>query len=148
MGGITKFMAIGTKTTNTSLHAFDRRHVSPFIELSADGLSANHNDPNNEAMQGVLFGDAPLAYTAQNSRYFEVRIDQLREGFPDGLVIGVTTSAPGAATGSNVFHCADEVPGSWSFGYDGSSVVVPIKTKEVAAQRRVKIKSEASVHRV
>lgn len=115
------------------------------VTLSEDALSVQHNDATDEAMQGVVFGDAPLPRLALRSQYFEVKVDSLRAGFPDGLVIGVTSDIPCTA---EPIHCADEIPASWSFGYDGAFLKnAPLETDD-GEVRMVKMRSNASLYRV
>ena len=51
--------------------------------------------------------------------YFEVEVKQTRAVMDDGLTIGVTTQLPSALPEPH-YQTADEVPVSWSIGFDGS----------------------------
>merc|ERR1712046_340785 len=46
-----------------------------------------------------------------------VRMETVKLGEEDGLVIGITSINP--STFNDPFMVAEEVPSSWSFGYDG-----------------------------
>jgi len=90
--------------------------LSKLVHISADGILANHVDPGNSDMQGVVFGDKTVP-NFEEGAYFEVRLESVRFGEPDGLVIGVTSLNP--STFKQPFVTAQEVPWSWTVGYDG-----------------------------
>eukprot|EP00439_Symbiodinium_sp_Y106_P073664 s2761_g13.t3 len=85
--------------------------------ISEDGLQARHLDDTGEEMHGVLIGTRPLAL-GRAGAYFEVALEEVRPGeSPDGLTVGVTTTAPDdvATAPQTAEHIAD----TWSVGYDG-----------------------------
>jgi hypothetical protein len=95
---------------------FNRVLISEHVTVSADGLKASYTGADKEnSMRGVVFGDSPIPNFPTGS-YFEVRVEEVASGAQDGLALGVTTKYPG-----EVFEVAQEVPDSWSFGYDGSA---------------------------
>mmetsp|Transcript_7398 Transcript_7398/g.16720 ORF Transcript_7398/g.16720 Transcript_7398/m.16720 type:complete len:485 (+) Transcript_7398:122-1576(+) len=134
-----------TQRSGSVLSGFDRARTSELVELSADGLSAVHKDTDEE-MKGVLFGDAPLPRFDDDAQYFEVRVDSVTTGFMDGLVIGVTSELPDE---SKNISCADEVPGSWTFGYDGAYSHVPGEhEEEVEDHKELRFRKNDSLYRV
>lgn len=126
-----------TQASGRVLTAFERDLASPLVEFSADGVSARHLEAGDDDMEGVLFGNAPLPRFDDNVQYFEVRVDSVFTGFPDGLVIGVTTELPADVA---LVTCADEVPSSWTFGYDGSFYHVPTNVEDSLSEDDVKVK--------
>lgn len=108
-----------TKSSASSFFYFNSNILSEFVVVSADGLHARHTQPNSGAMFGVLFSKVPIPSFLQG-KYFEVCLEEHLPGMEDGLVVGVTTKDP-RVFGSSTFQVAEEVPSSWSFGYDGAA---------------------------
>mmetsp|Transcript_50088 Transcript_50088/g.141159 ORF Transcript_50088/g.141159 Transcript_50088/m.141159 type:complete len:476 (+) Transcript_50088:67-1494(+) len=146
MSSLWSLVGAETASRDSTCHAFDRQRVSPLVVVSPDGLSAEHAEASGESMEGVVFGDGHLPRFADKSQYFEVRVDKVRQGCPDGLVVGVTSKQPPIVKDAEPFGCADEVPGSWSFGYDGSFISVP--GPQAKEQERVKFAPNVSLYRV
>jgi len=71
-------------------------------------------------LHGVLFSSQPIPARAAG-RYFEVRVDRVRENCPDGLSLGITCADPVdmEENGEDAFEVSEEVPDSWTAGYDG-----------------------------
>eukprot|EP00929_Paragymnodinium_shiwhaense_P096985 TRINITY_DN58754_c0_g1_i1.p1 TRINITY_DN58754_c0_g1~~TRINITY_DN58754_c0_g1_i1.p1 ORF type:complete len:832 (-),score=187.85 TRINITY_DN58754_c0_g1_i1:212-2707(-) len=112
-----------------ALTRFDGGMVSGHVEVSADGLVAKHRDATGEELFGVVFGSEPLPRLGDGA-YFEVRILETRSGDQmDGLVVGVTTSPPQAI--KTMPRVADEVPHSWSLGYDGMAYLDGMGTVDI-----------------
>ncbi|CAE7876372.1 unnamed protein product [Symbiodinium necroappetens] len=85
--------------------------------ISEDGLQARHLDDTGEEMHGVLIGTRPLAH-GRAGAYFEVALEEVRPGeSPDGLTVGVTTTAPDDV--ATVPQTAEHIADTWSVGYDG-----------------------------
>lgn len=106
-----------TQSSEGTVTAFRRDLASSLVEISTDGKSARRKEGRDDELEGVLFGNFPLPRFDDNVQYFEVCVDSVSAGFPDGLVIGVTAEPPAQQA---LVTCADEVPWSWTFGYDGS----------------------------
>ncbi|CAE7470379.1 unnamed protein product [Symbiodinium sp. CCMP2456] len=85
--------------------------------ISEDGLQARHLDDTGEEMHGVLMGTRPLAH-GRAGAYFEVALEEVRPGeSPDGLTVGVTTTAPDDV--ATAPQTAEHIAETWSVGYDG-----------------------------
>jgi hypothetical protein len=104
------------------LSRFNPQFVSDQVRLSPDGRSVKHTDLVQDQGFGVVFGDNPLALFNRGCAYFEVRVDAVRKGSPDGLVIGITTDFP--TMDDPVAETADDVAASWSLGFDGKQACV------------------------
>lgn len=96
---------------------FSPELLGPSLILSSDHLSVRLDDPTGLAGHGVVFGDAPLE-EFQGEQYFEVRVDDVTLDQKDGLVIGVMLAKPTTVL-QDPPDFADELPDSWSLGYDG-----------------------------
>jgi len=99
---------------------FDPQLLSPNVILTKDRLQAKSTDVKGDELGGVVFGDGPLPCVGEDGEsYFEVRIDNLRRGQTDGLVLGVTTAKPAPSAPRDVVAVADEVEEAWTMGYSG-----------------------------
>jgi len=95
---------------------FDHRLLGPSTEVSEEGTSARHMDSTGEELGGVVFCGSPIAMFPEGA-YFEVRVDEVRDDQEDGLVVGVTLSAPEPF--QELPKVGDGVLNSWSVGFDG-----------------------------
>lgn len=87
------------------------------VKISRDGTLARHSDDFGEEMHGVVLSANPLA-VGDTGVYFEVEVDEVRsESMPDGLTVGVTTTAP--STLNKVPRTAERIANTWVVGYDG-----------------------------
>lgn len=101
----------------STLARFNAKLISEFVAISPDGRSVRHD--HSTQLGGVVYGDAPIIRFGRHARaYFEVRVDEVRDTCPDGLVLGVTVARP-----QRTAVVADEVQQSWSLGYDGNAHV-------------------------
>lgn len=107
------------------LDAFDASFASPSITLSPDGCFARLSDPSDARSHGVVCGNAPLQVFFGEA-FFEVRVEANAVAAAaakavDGLTVGVSLRPPAEFfwTGASAPGFADEVPESWSIGYDG-----------------------------
>lgn len=107
----------GASNPNEKSLVFDPDRIGPDVTVSGDCLTAFHSIESCEAESGVLFSAEPLHRFGFGALYFEVAVTAQRRDCDDGLVIGVTTDLP--IFGEELPLVADEVPNSWTFGYDG-----------------------------
>ncbi|CAJ1371026.1 unnamed protein product [Effrenium voratum] len=98
--------------------AFYAPLLSKQVQLSKDGNSVRHKDDSGEEVFGVCIGNSPLVPSA-GGRYFEVRVDKVREGAGDGLALGFTLVPPEELAGEEPHETSDTLPESWTAGYDG-----------------------------
>eukprot|EP00971_Amphidinium_carterae_P148539 2944984-Amphidinium_carterae.1 len=98
---------------------FDRDLTSRYVSISPDGLTAEHKDRTGEAMNGVVFTADVVETFGDNHAYFEVEVLKVREQQLDGLTLGVTSAMPNSSF--TPLETADDVPSSWSVGYDGAA---------------------------
>jgi len=99
---------------------FDATTASRVVRLSSDLLSARHTG-SPEDMCGVVFTDTALPEEADGSRVIEVCLTEIRSGEIDGLTLGVTRRQPHSQDSRP--ETADDVPASWSLGFDGCAHV-------------------------
>ncbi|CAE7452378.1 neurl4, partial [Symbiodinium sp. CCMP2456] len=87
------------------------------VVLAKDRLAASSRDPAGNELRGVAFGDGPLPCTGPDGEaYFEVTVEEVRQGNDDGLVLGVASKKP-ASMDEILMGC--DVKDSWSLGYNG-----------------------------
>lgn len=103
------------------LRSFDRQLLSNYVCVSPDGMRAEHRSRTGEELHGVVFGDQPVRQFAAGA-YFEVSVALTRAIASDGLTLGVTTDLP-QEDGWRPVLTADELPNSWSLGYDGAAYI-------------------------
>jgi len=100
------------------LSGFASHLLSSSVVLSTKGVLARRHDPSSGGLCGVVFSDVPIPQFTQGF-YFEVRIEEVCHGNMDGLTLGVTPLLPKPA--QLPFAVAEQVPLSWSLGYDGAA---------------------------
>lgn len=98
--------------------AFCAQLLSKNMQLSKDGNSVRHKDESGRELHGIAVGMSPLI-PFPAGRYFEVRVDRVREGMPDGLALGFTLVPPNELAGEDPHEVSDTLPESWTAGYDG-----------------------------
>eukprot|EP00435_Cladocopium_sp_Y103_P040210 s880_g10.t3 len=98
--------------------AFCAQLLSKNMQLSKDGNSVRHKDESGRELYGIAVGMSPLI-PFPAGRYFEVRVDRVREGMPDGLALGFTLVPPNELAGEDPHEVSDTLPESWTAGYDG-----------------------------
>ncbi|CAE7428952.1 neurl4 [Symbiodinium sp. CCMP2592] len=94
---------------------FHERKKGKYVTVSPGGLRARHRAPDMEMWGGCL--GATALKEEPHGFYFEVRIDAVTTGMPDGLAIGVTTDAPDELR--EVPEILDALKQVWLIGFDG-----------------------------
>jgi hypothetical protein len=114
--------AAAADSPSATLTQFNAALTGEYVTVSGGGwfsgatVIAKYIGPDKDGEAcGVVYGDGPIA-SSTDGRYFEVTVDAVRDGPDDGLVVGVTTAYP-----KEIFDLAQQVPESWTFGYDGSA---------------------------
>ncbi|CAJ1419188.1 unnamed protein product, partial [Effrenium voratum] len=102
-------------SASAKIEGFHRSKHGKYVTVSADGLSARHSAPDMEMFGGVL-GTSPLRQEAYGF-YFEVRVEAVTTGMPDGLAVGVTSDDP--ALLGEVPEILDGLRQAWLIGFDG-----------------------------
>jgi len=89
---------------------------APWVEINDEALIGRARDDSGEEMHGAVFGNAPIK-AVSDGFYYEVMVREVRDGFPDGLVVGVTTTNPAEVT--EIPETVERIQNSWTIGYDG-----------------------------
>lgn len=90
------------------------------------GRTVVHSHNNGKDDYGVALGDGPLP-SFEAGRFFELEVTHLYADAAglarkEGLVVGVTTTSPAAYARRAPARYADDVPESWTAGYDGAYI--------------------------
>eukprot|EP00928_Gymnodinium_smaydae_P071177 TRINITY_DN54838_c0_g1_i1.p1 TRINITY_DN54838_c0_g1~~TRINITY_DN54838_c0_g1_i1.p1 ORF type:complete len:437 (-),score=73.37 TRINITY_DN54838_c0_g1_i1:263-1573(-) len=98
------------------LDAFDVNFSRKHIEPSSNDCHIKLVDPTSPI---VVFGNGPLQ-VVEGEAYFEVRVESTNEEDKalDGLTVGVMLGSPSDVI-KHPPDFADEIPDSWSAGFDG-----------------------------
>ncbi|CAK9034337.1 unnamed protein product [Durusdinium trenchii] len=126
-------------TVGATFTGFDPKLVGKTAHLDGTRLLCASNDAGGDALGGVVFGDGPLPCTGPDGEaYFEVVVQELRQGKEDGLVLGVASKKPGSMD-EILMGC--DVKDAWSIGYNGCAFSpdleeeLPVKWSPVNLQR-------------
>eukprot|EP00913_Durusdinium_trenchii_P017035 g16020.t1 len=100
------------------LNGFCAHLCSPLVSLEGKVRARRTGvHPKGMGLGCVVFGDGPLPHFPEG-RYFEVRIEEVAQDFPDGLNLGVALKLPMARPKEPYATC-EEVPRSFCYGFDG-----------------------------
>lgn len=99
----------------TGLRGFHRQSLGRQLRLLGE-WTVEHM--GKEELQGTALGAAPLEFSETKERYFEVHIDEVIQGRPDGMAIGVTSHRPEEILDPPV--SSDALRPAWLVGFDGA----------------------------
>lgn len=98
--------------------AFDSKLLGSSIHLTADGTIAEHIGQTGRELGGIVFCSTPI-HSCAGEAYFEVCVEGTRTGHQVGIVLGFCNRQPDSQ--QELPKRADDLPSSWSYGYDGGA---------------------------